>query len=161
MVEPVDGLLVGAHTVFEWIAPGLHLFLHLLAQVDQGEPRHVAQDVVVSDFLRLLEGGVDFSGKIGIFPVESFAHDDQMHGRVNPGFPKDITIPFHIIGKEPFHLRAIFERMKKFDVGNIRDDGVHLAVGEPIDGVLIALGDLDLDFVVMNRENVVAQGKPF
>ena len=64
----------------------LHLLLHLLAQVDQGEPRHVAQYVVVSDFLRLLEGGVDFSGKIGIFPVESFAHDDQMHGRVNTGF---------------------------------------------------------------------------
>ena len=67
-----------------------------------------------------------------------------------------MIIPFYIIGKEPFHIGAIFERVKKFDVGNIRDDGVDLAVGEPIDGVLIALGDLDLDFVVMNRENVVA-----
>ena len=66
----------------------------------------------------------------------SFAHDNQMHGCVNTGFPKDIMIPLYIIGKEPFHIRAIFERVKKFDVGNIRDDGVHLSVGEPIDGGL-------------------------
>src|SRR5690349_4460930 len=90
----VDRATVRADAVFPRIAPAGELLLRALAQVNDGKAGAVAENVVVSDFLRLLEGGVKLAGELGIRAVELLAQHDNMHRRVDAALAVELLVLF-------------------------------------------------------------------
>ena len=95
----VNGVSVGFESILPRVAPGFHLLLHSLSQIDDRETAAVAENIVVSHLLRLLEGGVKFRRKLGMFPVEFFTHDDHVHRREGAGFCVQFVVFGNVIGK--------------------------------------------------------------
>src|ERR1043166_7449304 len=158
--ERVDRSAVSADAVFPRIAPARKLLLRALAKIDDGKSAAVAENVVVGGLLRLLEGGVELAGELGVRAVELLADHDDMHRRVNAGLAIELLVLFDEIGEEPLHLRAILEHFEQLRIGNIRYERVDLAVEQAVGRAFLAVDVMNAGFFVVVGKNFLHLRRP-